>query len=249
MNCALDQSVPDPLRKIDHRRCLRTCEGKLINVNIRCNSNNDSSDCSGDSSSGHEVPTQITPSGVQSENKENSGQGRDYQMQSKMWWDNHNKFIDSLKMENSECKEAVENLEEENTKLQKENGELLEEISHLKEELFSSKVKLLKATEVNEAYEKILPNIHKESRRPEMLVTIGATIVAILNVIMRKTQQLTRLHAICEVLFEKELFGAVPTERVLRVTPRCIHGDICFFLGRFCKVCTCPLMEVSTIMD
>jgi hypothetical protein len=98
-----------------------------------------------------------------------------------------------IALENSECKKAVENLEEENTKLQKENGELREEISYLKEELFSSKVKLLKATEANEAYEKILPNINKESRRPEMLVMIGATIVAILNVIMRKNSAINML--------------------------------------------------------
>ncbi len=203
VNCALDRSVPDRLRKIDPRRCLRAREGKLINVNICCNADNDSSDL------GPVVPAQATPIGVQSEDKENSGRRRDYRMQSKTWWDNHNKSIDRLKMENSEYKEDVKNLKEANAKLQEEN-------SHLKQELVSTRMKLLKASEAKEAYEKILPTIHKESRRPEMLAMIGATIIVIFNVIMKKTQQITRLRAICEVLFEKELFGAVPTERVLK---------------------------------
>lgn len=93
--------------------------------------------------------------------------------------------------------------------------QLKAEVTHLKKELLTVKAKLLKAEEVIQSNKTVLPMTHKESKKPECLAMIGAVIVAVLGIIMRKTQVITCLRALCEVIFDNDLFGAIPTERVL----------------------------------
>jgi hypothetical protein len=52
------------------------------------------------------------------------------------------------------------------------------------------------------------------------VAAIGVTIVSFLAVIMRKTQQITRLRAVCESLFDKAIFGVTATKLVLREVHR-----------------------------
>jgi hypothetical protein len=66
-----------------------------------------------------------------------------------------------------------------------------------------------------ECNKSVIPMIHKETRKPECLAMIGPVIVAVLGLIMWKTQVVSHLFALCEVLFDNNLFGAIPTERVL----------------------------------
>jgi hypothetical protein len=47
-----------------------------------------------------------------------------------------------------------------------------------------------------------------------MLQLLGDAIMYILSIIMHRTQHITRLRAICTVLFDKELFGAFATQKV-----------------------------------
>jgi hypothetical protein len=91
---------------------------------------------------------------------------------------------------------------------------LKEENSHLKKECFSSKTELMKATEVIGAY-KDLPPIHKVTDKDSIFQMITAVLLHVMNIIMRKTQQVTRLHTLTQVIFQRELFGHVATERVL----------------------------------
>jgi hypothetical protein len=114
----------------------------------------------------------------------------------------------------------------------------------LKEELFSSKAQLLRSKEMNETYSKAMPKIYKETRKEEILAMIGAPIITILNIIMRKTQQLTRLRALFDAVFTKELFGSVATERVMKDATRQYARKHIFSLGKCFKHWICPLMVV-----
>jgi hypothetical protein len=49
-----------------------------------------------------------------------------------------------------------------------------------------------------------------------MLQMIGAALLFILNVILYKTQQLTHLQAVIEVVFDQELYGSISTDYVKR---------------------------------
>ena len=55
----------------------------------------------------------------------------------------------------------------------------------------------------------------KLSNKETLLTALGSAIVAILSVVMRKTQPITRLRTICEVLFDRAIYGAAVTAKVL----------------------------------
>jgi len=58
--------------------------------------------------------------------------------------------------------------------------------------------------------------IHKETDRGSMLRMLGDAILFIVNVAMFRTQPITCLRSLCEVIFDKELFGSYATEAVLK---------------------------------
>jgi hypothetical protein len=116
----------------------------------------------------------------------------------------------------------------EKSRLEIENGVLLSEIRTGKEEnmqlnteLFSCKAELMKATEQLGSY-KGLPTIHKETNKDSILLMVTAVLLHIMNIIMHKTQQVTCLRTLTQIIFQRELFGSVATDRVLhKETKRC----------------------------
>jgi hypothetical protein len=217
ISCSLDRVVPDRLRKHDLRRCCRSRDNNLIKVKIHC-----------DSKESLPHGAAITPECDKENDPNGSGDAavavshdsqhvsRDYKKQSKKWWNEHNEFITKLKAENAEASRTVILLKEENKKHRNENEQLQNVVKQLSSELFATKAQLIKAKEKIDGYNTVMPKIHKETRKPELFAMIGAVLAAVLNIIMRKTQQITRLCAVSQVIFEKELFGSMPTERVLR---------------------------------
>jgi hypothetical protein len=69
-------------------------------------------------------------------------------------------------------------------------------------------------TKANEAFSS-LPPIHKEVNKETILQMVATWIIFIMRTIMWKTQKLTHLRAISEVLYCCELSGNLVTERVL----------------------------------
>lgn len=222
MSCSLSRAVPDRLRKYDSRRCNRFRDGKPIKVKICSAINESRSPIIADLVEGEKenlstphpsaAPLAYTPS--------NQRIGRDYQKQSTKWWTEHREFVNRLKEENQASTENIAILRNEIDKLHQENMGLKVELSHLKQELFNAKAKLLKAEDIMECNKSVIPMIHKETRKPERLAMIGSVIVAVLGIIMRKTQAVSRLFTLCEVIFDNNLFGAIPTERVLNKCTR-----------------------------
>jgi hypothetical protein len=151
-----------------------------------------------------------------------------------------------LQDEISRLKKERRQLEMEKSRLEIQNGLLLEKInvvkeenSHLKKECFSGKVELMKATEVIGAY-KDLPPIYKVTDEDSIFQMVAAVLLHVMNIIMRKTQPVTRLRTLTQVIFQRELFGHVATERVLRGETRkySIAERCCFFPGKFYKALT-----------
>ncbi len=62
----------------------------------------------------------------------------------------------------------------------------------------------------------LMPSLRKETNRTSMLALIGSAIVAVRSIVMHKTQQITRLRAVSEALFNNEIFGSAATEKVLK---------------------------------
>jgi hypothetical protein len=109
----------------------------------------------------------------------------------------------------------VATLKEENRKLQNsislsmhECTHAKAEISNIKKELVNAKAEALKATGMP-------PMIKKETEKVSMLRMLGDAILFILNVVMFRTQPITRLRSLCEIIFDNELLGTFATETVL----------------------------------
>jgi hypothetical protein len=194
-NCDDVRLIPDRVRKVDNRKCLQNHEGssKLTNVNIIFTGDDSSSDDSlMDLSVQENIPTVA-------ESTEKSA-GRDRQSISKKWWDDHRKSIQDLSTE-------IDKLEEEATRLREENKHLMGEF------------KLLKTSQVNKAFDGF-PEIKKVNDKPTMLAMIGSAIIAILNIILFRTHQITRCRILCEAVFNNELFGSAVTDKVLKEVSR-----------------------------
>ena len=86
--------------------------------------------------------------------------------------------------------------------MREENAELQNQNSSLAKELMSAKG--------------MPPFIKWERDRASVLRMIGEAILFILNVIMYRTQSITRLRALAESVFDKELFGSFSTQKVLK---------------------------------
>jgi hypothetical protein len=83
------------------------------------------------------------------------------------------------------------------------------------------------------------PTLRKETDRVSMLNMIGDAILFILNVIMYQTQPITRLRALCTVLFENELYGAFATQKVEKeISTRYARKHVFFCIGKCCEVST-----------
>ncbi len=136
-NCDDVRLLPDRVRKVDNRKCLRNHEGKskLININIVFNGDDSSGDDSLMDQSDQEnihntseefgdervtrhasgsvgnviTPAAVTTSGVKA--------GRDSRQISKKWWDDHRKSVQDLNLENDKLKEEATRLREENQRL------------------------------------------------------------------------------------------------------------------------------------
>jgi hypothetical protein len=53
-----------------------------------------------------------------------------------------------------------------------------------------------------------------------MLAMIGSAIIALLNIIMYETHQITRCHILCEAVFNNDLFGSAVTKKVMKEDSR-----------------------------
>jgi hypothetical protein len=190
------------------------------------------------------------------EDKENRQGGRDSQTISRKWWDNDEKISDSilenkrLEARNHTILVAVQALKKSNEIMGKKNAKLTndycqvrqdilsflkeqefleEQNNNLKAELFKTKAQLLKGSEaVALRNQTRFPQIQNEKSRPAMLQRIGSALLFILNVIMHKTQKLTRLRVVIEVVFDQELFGSTSTDHVKREQVRKYCQNIIF---------------------
>jgi len=224
VNCSIERLQPDGSRKIDNRRCFRSHGGAskgLIKIKVKCNQEANHHTVCGtinDGVSNKEnstvvaIPHTVTPS---------IGCNRK-SITSERWWNDLRAKNSSMKYEIANLKREKLQWHVEKSRLEIENGLLLSEIRagkeenmQLKNELFSCKAELMKATEQLGSY-KGLPPIHKETNKEYILLMVTAVLLHIMNIIMRKTQQVTRLRTLTQILFQRELFGSVATERVLR---------------------------------
>jgi hypothetical protein len=134
----------------------------------------------------------------------------------KKYWDKQRKLREeevsekeAMLLQLSELKQQNKHLTESLADCQRCCSELQSQKDGMMKELISSKAELLRA-------EGLPPKFHKETNRVSMLQMIGEAILFILNVIMHRTQPHSRLYAIAEVLFERQIFGNIATERVLK---------------------------------
>jgi hypothetical protein len=113
-------------------------------------------------------------------------------------------------------------LKEENEELKLHNESLLGKNKQLMSKLFACKANLMKGDELKEKMTKAneaftsLPPIHKEVNKESILQMVASWIIFIMRTIVWKTQKLTWLQVISEVLYQRELFGNLVTEKVLR---------------------------------
>lgn len=116
--------------------------------------------------------------------------------------------------ENAELNLAVSRAREENVALARERAELSVERDQLRAEnlLLSESIKesapFVKSLEEYGGFCKV-------TNKETLLAALGSAILAILSVVMRKTQPITRLRTISEVLFGKAIHGAAVTGKVL----------------------------------
>ena len=155
---------------------------------------------------------------------------RDNKKIMKKWWNDHRKKNENL-LKDKEYSDAllasekalVQQLREENERLTK----LREQDAVLANALIEKNVALSNtcAEVANQnaalAHELVVakgmpPFIKKESDRTSLVKMIGAAILFIFNIIMYRTQPLTRLRALVEAVFEMEIFGSFQTEKVLK---------------------------------
>jgi hypothetical protein len=126
---------------------------------------------------------------------------------SEKWWSDLRAKNSSMKEEIACLKNEKRQLQLEKSRLETENGLLLEKINllkdenrHLKKECFSGKTELMKATEVIGAF-KDLPPIYKVTDKDSIFQMVAAVLLHVMNIIMRKTQQVTRLRTLTQVIF------------------------------------------------
>jgi hypothetical protein len=113
----------------------------------------------------------------------------------KKWWRDH--CIANQKVQ-SEYEEAQSKIQE----LQVENEQQ-------RRELYACKEQLREAT--------TLPSsIKKETNHATVLKKKGDAIIYIVNIIMSRTQCMTRLYAVKEVIFDNELFGSFAMQKVMK---------------------------------
>jgi len=137
--------------------------------------------------------------------------GRDNKKIMKKWWNDHRREhasamkekekVEALLASERVCLESerqlVKQLSEENNKLK----EIMEENAALKELLAAKNMPAM---------------LKKEKDRPTLLKMLGEAILFIFSVVMNRTQGLTRLRALVEVVFDNNLFGAFETDKVLK---------------------------------
>jgi hypothetical protein len=141
----------------------------------------------------------------------------------KRWWKENRKSHANALSEKEKLVKLLEverqraaALREENLQLQKALStstnhceEFQAQLCHVMKELLIAKTEVLKARGMP-------PMIKKESERTSMLQMIGDAILFIFSVVMFKTKPLTRLLSLCEVIFDREIFGSFATQRVIK---------------------------------
>jgi isopentenyl diphosphate isomerase/L-lactate dehydrogenase-like FMN-dependent dehydrogenase len=83
------------------------------------------------------------------------------------------------------------------------------ENANLKAELESCKAVQLRVNDFS-------VEVKKESNRVSMLKMIGEAILLLLSIIMSRTQSITRVRALYDVIFTNQLYGPVATETVVK---------------------------------
>jgi flagellar biosynthesis regulator FlbT len=143
--------------------------------------------------------------------------GRNNSKIMKKWWRDHRKAIkddkealaatSDVSAENEANKGRIEELEAENSSKNKAIKELELENNRLKAEIESTKLVGIKAAGLT---------IKKETDRKSILKMIGDVIVAVMSIIISRTQAVTRVRTLYEVIFTNQLYGPVATEAVVR---------------------------------
>jgi hypothetical protein len=80
-----------------------------------------------------------------------------------------------------------------------------------------------------------MPSICKETTIPDTLSMIGSALLAILNVAMYQTQNLTQFCATYEVPLQKSFLCLYIESKCSVITPKNTTISTCFFLGSFSK--------------
>ncbi len=113
----------------------------------------------------------------------------------KKWWRDHCSANQNVQPEYEEAPSKIQELQEENEQLRRE--------------LSAREEQLREAT--------ILPNsIKKETDQETVLKKIGDAVIYIVNIIMSRTQCMTRLFAVKEVIFDNELFGSFAMQKAMK---------------------------------
>jgi hypothetical protein len=137
-----------------------------------------------------------------------TGYNRDQSEIALSWWAKKKEKVASLHAKVSELRGRVHILEQEAREANEVIERLEEELEEERKGREENAEKLIDVINSHGGFEKI------ESADGRALA-IGALLVSYLTVIMRKTQVVTRLHAICDALFNKVIFGVEATATVL----------------------------------
>lgn len=124
------------------------------------------------------------------------------------WWAKKKEKVASLKGKVSQLRERVRVLEEE----AQEANETINRLESALQEPVGGRdrnvKKVMDAVNCHGGFEKI-------DSKGDRSLAIGALLVSYLAVIMRKTQPVTRLRAVCDALFSNLIFGVEATRMVL----------------------------------
>jgi hypothetical protein len=148
----------------------------------------------------------------------------------KKWWDDHHRKIENNLKEKEKAEELLaserllaQQLMEENEKVRSmvaNNVTLSQTCDDLQERNTSLTKELLAAKDMP-------PMLKKERDRPSMLKILGEAVLFMFNVVMHRPQVIKQLHALVEVVFDKELFGSFAKQKVLKeISLKCAQRNV-----------------------
>jgi hypothetical protein len=140
--------------------------------------------------------------------------------------------MEELEEENNNLTLSLEGAQKENDVIQSSMSELWEAMDQAQvtvEELQNANSTLLTSLETaNKTLEQFqsqnqrvfahlehFGGLQKLTNKANQVLAIGTTLLSFLAIIMKSTHPITRLHTVCEFLFDKAIFGAHVTKQVL----------------------------------